>query len=163
MTSKYTPNTIENLLKPESPIDLYHILSVKKRKEYVGNLRNEIVNNIMEAERYSRKYPNAYKLNLIVNKEMGENINMNLEEIALNIKYMSQTIEDQKREIEEQRKQFEYQLKNQRKEIEEELRQIKNYNSMQQKKIEESLKELKELKEYNNLQKEKLTKFIIKN
>jgi len=163
MTSKYTPNTIENLLKPESPIDLYHILSVKKRKEYVGNLRNEIVNNIMEAERYSRKYPNAYKLNLIVNKEMGENINMNLEEIAINIKYMSQTIEDQKKQIEDNRREFDYQLKEQKKQIEEELRQIKNYNNIQQKQIEESLKELKELKEYNNLQKEKLNKFIIKN
>ena len=141
MTSKYTPNTIENLLKPESPIDLYHILSVKKRKEYVRNLRDEIVNSILEAEKYSRKYPNAYKLNLIVNKERGEEANMNTEEIAKNLIKMSETIENQKKQIDEQ------------------LKQIQEYNNYQKTQIDE---QLKELKEYNNLQKDKLNKFIIK-
>jgi len=141
MTSKYTPNTIENLLKPESPVDLYHILSVKKRKEYVKNLRNEIVNSIIEAEKYSRKYPNAYKLNLIVNKERGEEANMNTEEIAKNLIKISETIENQKKKIDEQ------------------LIQIKEYNNLQKQQIDE---QLKELKEYNNLQKDKLNKFIIK-
>ena len=141
MTSKYIPNTIENLLKPESPIDLYHILSVKKRKEYVRNLRDEIVNSIIEAEKYSRKYPNAYKLNLIVNKERGEEANMNMEEIAKNLIKMSETIENQKKQIDEQ------------------LKQIQEYNNFQKTQIDE---QLKELKEYNNLQKDKLNKFIIK-
>ena len=159
MTSRYRPNTIENLLKPESPVELYHILSIKKRKEYVKNLRNEIVNNIMEAERYSRKYPNAYKLNFIVNNEMGENNNMNIEEIAKNIIHMSNTIENQKKEIEEQRKQFDIQLKEQRKQIDIDMSKIQFYNNYQKKEIEN---QLKELKEYNNLQKDKLDKFIIK-
>jgi len=159
MTSKYKPNTFENLMKQESPVELYHILSIKKRKEYVKNLRNEIVNNIMEAERYSRKYPNAYKLNLIVNNEMGENNNMNIEEIAKNIIHMSQTIENQKKEIEEQRKQFDIQLKEQRKQIDIDMSKIQFYNNYQKKEIEN---QLKELKEYNNLQKDKLDKFIIK-
>ena len=141
MTSKYTPNTIENLLKPTSPVDLYHVLSIKKRKEYVKNLRDEIVNSIMEAERYSRKYPNAYKLNLIVNKERGEEANMNTEEIAKNLIKISETIENQKNEIAES------------------MRKMQEYNDFQKRKIDE---QLKELQEYNNLQKDKLNKFIIK-
>jgi len=142
MTSKYTPNTIENLLNPRSPIDLYHVLSIKKRKEYVKNLRDEIVNSIMEAERYSRKYPNAYKLNLIVNKERGEEANMNTEEIAKNLIKISETIENQKNEIAES------------------MKKMQEYNDFQKRKIDE---QLKELQEYNNLQKDKLNKFIIKN
>jgi hypothetical protein len=142
MTSKYTPNTIENLLKPQSPVELYHILSIKKRKEYVKNLKDEIVNSIMEAERYSRKYPNAYKLNLIVNKERGEEANMNTEEIAKNLIKISETIEIQKNEIAES------------------MKKMQEYNDFQKKKIDE---QLKELQEYNNLQKDKLNKFIIKN
>jgi hypothetical protein len=141
MTSRYVPNTIENLLKPESPVELYHILSVKKRKQYVKNLRNEIVNSIMDAERYSRKYPNAYKLNLIVNKERGEEANMNTEEIAKNLIKISETIEDQKRQIDNQ------------------LKEIQEYNKYQKQQIDE---QLKELREYNNSQKDKLNKFIIK-
>ena len=141
MTSRYVPNTIENLLKPESPVELYHILSVKKRRQYVKNLRDEIVNSIMDAERYSRKYPNAYKLNLIVNKERGEEANMNTEEIAKNLIKMSETIENQKREIDDQ------------------LKQIQECNKYQKRQIDE---QLKELKEYNNSQKDKLNKFIIK-
>ena len=141
MTSKYTPNTIQHLLKPESPIDLYHILSIKKRKEYVKNLRDEIVNSIIEAEKYSRKYPNAYKLNLIVNKERGEEANMNTEEIAKNLIKISETIEIQKNEIAEN------------------MKKMQEYNDFQKKKIDE---QLKELQEYNNLQKDKLNKFIIK-
>jgi hypothetical protein len=142
MKSKYTPNTIENLLKPQSPVELYHILSIKKRKEYVKNLKDEIVNSIMEAERYSRKYPNAYKLNLIVNKERGEEANMNTEEIAKNLIKISETIEIQKNEIAES------------------MKKMQEYNDFQKKKIDE---QLKELQEYNNLQKDKLNKFIIKN
>ena len=95
----------------------------------------------MDAERYSRKYPNAYKLNLIVNKERGEEANMNTEEIAKNLIKISETIEDQKRQIDNQ------------------LKQIQEYNKYQKEQIDE---QLKELKEHNNLQKEKLNKFIIK-
>ena len=159
MTSKYTPNTIENLLKPQSPVELYHILSIKKRKQYVKNLRDEIVNSILEAELYSRKYPNAYKLNLIVNKERGEEANMNTEEIAKNLIKMTETIENQRRQIDEQQKQIELQLKEQRKLIDIDMNKIQFYNNYQKKQIDD---QLKELKEYNNLQKEKLNKFIIK-
>jgi hypothetical protein len=124
MTSKYTPYTIENLLNPSSPVDLYHVLSVKKRKEYVKNLRDEIVNSIMEAERYSRKYPNAYKLNLIVNKERGEQANMNTEEIAKNLIKISETIEHQKNEIAEN-------LKN----LQKDIRELQEYTNLQKEKL----------------------------
>jgi hypothetical protein len=124
MTSKYTPYTIENLLNPSSPVDLYHVLSVKKRKEYVKNLRDEIVNSIMEAERYSIKYPNAYKLNLIVNKERGEQANMNTEEIAKNLIKISETIEHQKNEIAEN-------LKN----LQKDIRELQEYTNLQKEKL----------------------------
>jgi len=138
MTSKYIPNTVENLLKSTSPIDLYHVLSIKKRKEYIKNLKEEIIKSIIDAETYSRKYPNAHKLNFIIKKEINEDINKNIEEIATNIININLILDEQKKQMDENKKYID----DQRREIDEQIKIIK---------------------EYNNLHKEKLDKFIIKN